>query len=149
LLILTGGLSVIFSFIVLWEPARQSVRARLQPWTRVVLAQAQGDLSGQGDLVTVLKVRELDSILLEVYENDSENRPVRFRNRVVISNSRDGAFQLQGQLVSLALLNVDQQPGDELIAPTFDYDFIPRLNIYKFDPNSGQFNSRPSDSFQL
>lgn len=136
---LLGIVAALAAGAVLWEPARGSIRDWLGPRTRQVLAQAKGDLNGQGDSVTVLKVQQLDSIILEVYSNDEEGRPTRFRTRIVISGSRNGAFDLKGQTVTLALMDTDGEPGDEILAPTFDYDYVPRLNVYKYNSETGQF----------
>jgi len=142
-------LAVVLAAVALNEPLRLEFRGWMESRTRTVLAQAVGDLNGAGELVTVLKVKSLDTVALEIYRNDSENRPIRFKERVILDGSRDAAMKWKTDWTQLLLMDVDGEPGQEIIAPTYDLDYLPRMNIFKLDGQKGILQAIAPDSLKL
>lgn len=139
----------VFVLVLLVPEWREGVRAWMGDHSRTILSQATGDLTGQGDSVTVLKTRTLDAIVLEIYENDGTGRAYRYRTRIVLPESRDGYMKFRGSSTNLVMVDLDGDGGMEIVAPTYDDNLMPRLHAYKWDPQNQQFLAVPPESIQL
>lgn len=110
---------------------------------RHVLARADGFIEsstgGPDDPVSVIKVQTIDTLSLEIYTKTAASDQLVFQKRIVLPERRDGFFTFRGNASNLVLSDVDGDGHSEIIAPTFDENLVPRLNIYKYLP--------PSDSF--
>lgn len=139
----------VFVLVLLIPEWREAVRAWMGDHTRTILAQAEGDLTGQGDGVTVLKVRTLDAVVLEIYENDGTGRAYKYRTRIVLPESRDGYVKFRGSSTNLVLVDLDGDGGVEIVAPTYDDNLMPRLHAYKWNPKDQVFYALPPESVKL
>ena len=126
-------ISILLAALNLSEPWRSAIRETLLPNKREILAKARGDLTGTGRRFTVLKVKNQDNINIEVYENDPSSGKTFFKARAILPERRDGSFTFKGSATNLLLLNVDNEKGLEIIAPSFDENLVPRLHIYKYN----------------
>jgi hypothetical protein len=141
--ILSFGLAFIaISLIILtsWSKSRDLLRDLFFSEKRVLLAKAQGDLNGHGMEVVILKVQTEDSLSVEIYDWDSKASTSRYRTRIVLPEKRDAYFNYHGNATNLAFEDVDNDKSLEIIAPAFDENLIPRLNIYKYNDKSGTFD---------
>lgn len=117
---------------------RQKARDFLTPETRVILAKINGDLTGKGPKVTVLKIQTRDSLILEIY-NDDEPGNSTLMARIPLPEKRDAYFQLKGNATNLALADIDNDGNLEIIAPAFDEQMVARMNIYKYNSATRSF----------
>lgn len=125
---------------------RLKVKEALLGSGRDVVAKVSGTLTAQGPVVTVLKIRSKNSLGLEVYAQD-ENEGLVLLAKLPLFEARDGYFMLQGNATNLALTDVDKDGNPEVVAPTYDEQMVPRLNIFKFNPEAKTFDrmTAPAD----
>jgi hypothetical protein len=123
---------------------RELVRTLFVYSDREVLARADGDLSGKGDRVTVIKVRTYDTLALEVFFF-SENESSREMKRIVLPEKREGYFNFRGQATNLVLNDINGDGTLEIVAPSFDENLIPRLNVFEFDSDLRIFKRRSGE----
>lgn len=118
---------------------RNGVKNYFSSSQRQVLSKIQARVSGTGPILTVLKIKQGENLFLEVYKRDTEGNLVPL-SKLLLNESRDGHFILNGNATNLALTDVDQNGDLEIVAPTYDEQLIPRLNIFKFNPESETFD---------
>lgn len=128
---------------------RQAAKEKILDQDRRILAKAEGDLTGRKDHMVVVKVQTSDSLSIEVFAHSPENSELVFQKRLILPERRDGYFTFRGQDTNLVLADIDKDGGFEILAPTFDENLIPRLNVYKYDPETQSFTRLGSDSLKL
>lgn len=128
---------------------RQKVRSWVQSPYRQVLAKARGDLTGQGDVVSVIKLKTQDGIAIEIFAHDLENDHEKLLSRIQFDERRDGHFNIKGQATNLAIMDIDGDGIQEIIVPVFDENLIPRLHVFKFDPLGKVFNRMGPEDVSL
>nr|WP_295901638.1 hypothetical protein [uncultured Bdellovibrio sp.] len=106
---------------------------------REIIAKANGNLSASGPRVTVLKIKNKSGLSLEVYSQE-ENGSLILMTKLPLFETRDGYFLLQGNATNLAITDVDKDGVLEIVAPTYDEQMVPRLNIFKFNPATKTFD---------
>lgn len=129
--------ALLLAFVVSRPGAQDWVKEHLLSPRRTILSKVEGELTSKGDFVTVLKVKTQDNIAIEVHF--SEGGDLQEIKRIILSERRDGHMTLQGQSTNLALLDIDGDGNQEILAPTFDENLVPRLNIFKFNPTTRGF----------
>jgi len=133
MLILLGAVFLVMVTASIPE-VRQQLRTWLIPEQREILAKVEGDLTGQGDFVTAVKIKTRSDLIVEIYAQDAKTQEPQQRARIVLPEKRDGFFQLHGTPTNLALVDVNGDGVLELAVPTYDENLIPRLHIYRYDP---------------
>jgi len=118
---------------------RDKVKAAFELGDREILAKVSGRISVKGPRVTVLKIREKNRLSLEVYDLDGADG-MGLIAKIPLAESRDGYFSLQGNATNLALTDVDSDGQMEIVAPTYDEQMVPRLNIYKYNFDTKGFD---------
>jgi len=117
--------------------------------SRVVLAKADADLTGDGFQVAVIKVKTADTLALEIFETRAETGRIQFVKRIILPQKRDAYFNFHGHTSNLVMADVDNDKQLEIIAPTFDDDLIPHLNVYKYDVESKDFRRVGPENLEL
>jgi hypothetical protein len=105
---------------------------------RTILAKVDGSLTPEGPRVTVLKIKSQGEISLEVYEQKDDGQ--HMMAHLSVDETRDGYFSLQGNATNLALTDVDGDGVMEIVAPTYDDQMVPRLNIFKYNSETKSFD---------
>ena len=118
---------------------RTKVKDLVSSEQREVIAKATGSLSSEGPRVTVLKIRSKNTLSIEVYSLDNPQE-MTLMTRIPLFETRDGFFMLQGNATNLAITDIDKDGTLEIVAPTYDEQMVPRLNIYRFNPDSKNFD---------
>lgn len=118
---------------------RSKIKEAFASTDRDVVAKVTASLSSEGPRVTVLKIRSKNSLSLEIYTL-SENGETSLNTKIPLFESRDGYFLLQGNATNLALTDVDKDGNPEIVAPTYDDQMVPRLNIFKYNPATKTFD---------
>jgi hypothetical protein len=139
------AIAVLIAVLVCFPQFRETVRMLFVYPERTVLAKADGDLTGKGDRVTVIKVKTFDTLALEVFFF-SENESSREMKRIVLAEKREGYFNFRGQATNLVLNDLDGDGVLEILAPSFDENLIPRLNVFEFDGDLRIFKRRTLDN---
>ncbi len=104
---------------------------------REVLATAEGDLLNNGSSVKVIKYSSLEGIFVEILKNEAGN--YELIERILLPDRHDGLFNFQGHVTRLAITDVDQDGTQELLAPTFDQQLVPHLNVFRYNSSIGRF----------
>ncbi|MBK9322142.1 MAG: hypothetical protein IPM97_04150 [Bdellovibrionaceae bacterium] len=127
---------------------RQEFKGYFFPNERKILAKIRGDLTGQGALFTILKIQSGEDLFLEVYIEEGPDDSALLA-KINLTEKRDGYFSLKGNATNLGLTDVDGDGTLEIIAPTFDDQMVARLNIYKFNIQTRNFDrvNAPASSF--
>lgn len=135
--------AVLLTVVATVPSFRQYFRDYFLSDKRTVLARADGLLEsatgGPDDQVSVVKVQTMDTLSLEIYTKTAASNQLVFQKRIVLPEHRDGYFTFRGNATNLVLSDVDGDGHSEIIAPTFDENLVPRLNIYKYVPQSQSF----------
>jgi hypothetical protein len=110
---------------------RSKVRNFLLPTSRQILATASGDFRGDGQEMFLIKIKESHQVHLEFYIKTNES--LNFTQRLTLAGPLDGYFTFQGEATNLAVTNLDPDTPLEILAPSFDDEFIAHLQIVKFN----------------
>ncbi len=86
----------------------------------------------------VLKVKLRDSIVIEIYKIFDQFN-YQLVSRIDTGNKYEGYFLLGGNATNLAYINIDDDPENEIIVPSFDANLAAHLNVIKFDSNTNTF----------
>lgn len=145
-LVALGSVAFFFAFAASIPSWRAWVREQVLGGQRVILAKAEVDFTGTGDRAIVLKIKSSDGLSVEIYFFDRPGQSPIEVKRIVLSEKRDGFFDLKGNTTNLAIMDIDHDGVLELLAPAYDDNLIPRLNIYKYSPQDRSFTRLESGS---
>jgi len=132
-------ISVLLAALTLLPSSREFIQSVIISNSRDILAKAEADLTGKGMRVAIIKVQTSDTLALEVFENDGDSGKLKFVKRIVLPEKRDAYFNFRGNATNLVVTDVDNDGNLEIIAPTFDENLIPRLNVYKYEIETKDF----------
>lgn len=99
---------------------------------RIVIAKVSGNLGAQGPQVTILKIQNKGTLGLEIFTDTPEGQILM--TKIPMTDVRDGYFLHQGNATNLAITDIDKDGNVEIVAPTYDDQMIPRLNIFRYNP---------------
>ncbi len=138
---LIAGPVFVFSLILaLSSSLRAQIFSPLGGERREILSTVVGDLKNDGSVVKVLKLKTRMGISLEFLgAMEVGVRPLM--ERISIDDPYDGYFDIAGEATRLAILDLDGDGKNELIAPTFDENMVARLNAYRFNPSTERFEA--------
>jgi hypothetical protein len=139
LMIALAVIAMAVTTIAVIPSLRTSVKEALSLENREILAKVSGSLTQNGPRVTVLKIKNKNYLELEIYNMDG-GEGLTLMAKIPLSETRDGYFSLKGNATNLAITDVDNDGISEIVAPTYDDQMIPRLNIYKYNPQTKGFD---------
>lgn len=117
---------------------RQSVQNHFALKGREILATAEGDLLNDSTQVKVIKYRTNEGIWVEVMKPQASGGS-QLIDRILLPDKHDGLFNYQGHVTRLAIADIDQDGTMELLAPTFDQQLVPHLNVFRYNPALTKF----------
>ncbi len=145
----SGILAALLAAAVLVPSWREAVQSYVQQPGFEVLATAEGDLLNDGSLCKVIKYKGSEGIYVEVRKLHTEipegerastgEGDSTLVDRVLLPDKFDGQFNFQGHVTRLAIADIDDDGSLELLAPTFDRDLVPHLNVLRYNATSGRF----------
>jgi hypothetical protein len=135
-------LAMALILIVAMPSWRMSVRDRIIPDSRSLVAKIDGSISKNGPSIIVLKIKTRDQYFLEIYK---ANQNLELMQRIALEEPLDGRFYFQGQYTNLALADLDNDGTYEVVAPMYDKNSVPRLLIYKYNSNLQSFEKLTGD----
>ena len=132
-------LAMILLTVAIIPNFRNSVKEIFSSSERSILAKVSGNITAEGPRVTVLKIRSKDTLTLEVYSDDpgQENTLIA---KIPLFETKDAYFVVNGNATNLALSDVDNDELMEIVAPTYNEQMVPRLNIFKYNRASKSFD---------
>lgn len=143
------GLLSTFALVLVAVAVVPSLRSKAKAWVfddrRHLLATAAGRLTLDGPDITVLKVIQAEKLYLEVYKMEPGNETMALMAKLPLPENQDAFFTFQGNATNLALGDLDGDGTLEILAPTFNAEMTARLNVFKYDPESGSFDRLNSD----
>ncbi len=110
---------------------------------REILATAEGDVLNNGTNARVIKFRSAEGIFVEILKIDERGQS-ELVDRVLLPDKHDGLFNYQGHVTRLAIADVNEDGQMELLAPTFDNQLVPHLNVFRYNAGVGRFEPFPS-----
>lgn len=139
LMIALAAVAMAVTTVAVVPSLRAKVKSAFFLEDREIIAKVSGRISSSGPRVTVLKIKSKDGLSLEIYDMDGPEG-MTLITKIPLAESRDGYFALQGNATNLALTDVDRDGAMEIVAPTYDDQMVPRLNIFKYNPNTKNFD---------
>lgn len=136
--LMTG--SLFFSVINFNEDWRETFHSIFLEDFREVLAQARGDLLGDGKIFLVVKVKTKSTLSIEVFEPDLNTHDFILKTKATLPEKRDGHMIYHENSTNLLLLDVNQDGALEIVAPTYDENLIPRVRVYKLNRDSNSLD---------
>lgn len=140
-------LAMVLLTVAIIPSLRNSVKEIFSSSERIILAKVSGNITAEGPRVTILKIRSKDSLTLEVYSDDpgQENTLIA---KIPLFETKDAFFVVNGNATNLALTDVDKDETMEIVAPTYNEQMVPRLNIFKYNRASKSFDrvNAPNES---
>lgn len=124
--------------ILLTPQLRENLLEHIYPIGREVLATAEGDLLSEGEPAKVIKYRTREGIFVEILRPQA-NGDLSLVDRIALPDKHDGLFNLHGRVTRLAVADVDGDGRMELLAPTFDNQLVPHLNVFRYSSATGRF----------
>lgn len=148
LIIISLVLSFGFCLLATYPQFRGWFRDLFLTSNRVILAKADGHLTKDMP-VTVVKVKTADTLSLEIYTRNPDSDALTFLKRVLLKEKRDAHFTFRDNATNLVLTDLDEDGNLEILAPTFDENLIPRLNVYRYNPDTHSFSKMGADTIKL
>lgn len=134
LMILTAGLLA----AALTPSLRLKIQSYFSKDGREILAIAEGDLLNDGTQVKVIKYRNKDGIYVDVLKVDADGGTQKVES-ILLPDKHDGLFNFESYVTRLAIHDIDGDGKSELLAPTFDNQLVPHLNVFRYNPAIGRF----------
>jgi hypothetical protein len=123
---------------VLTPSIREQVQAYLSNSGREILATAEGDLLNDSSTTKVIKYRDNQGIWVEILKVADDGK-TGLIDRVLLPDKHDGLFNFEGHVTRLAIADIDQDGTMELLAPTFDQQLVPHLNVFRYNKDLKKF----------
>lgn len=117
---------------------RERIQNHFSKVGRDILATAEGDVLNDGSLAKVIKYHSKDGVYVEILKVGADHREIQV-DRILLPDKHDGLFNYQGHVTRLAIADIDNDGKLELLAPTFDNQLVPHLNVFRYNPAIGRF----------
>jgi hypothetical protein len=88
----------------------------------------------------IFKIRTEDGVDMEIYEKDPSTYFQKLKQKFSFPDDKDAFLMVDGNSISLALSDVDQNGIMDIVMPTVDQYGLSRLNIFKYDSDLKQFS---------
>jgi hypothetical protein len=132
--------------IALVPSLRNPIKELLTPEQRVILAKTSGTMVPGTPEFTIFKIQKKDQIFVEIYQKNEDAQLVLMAS-LPLEDRKDGHFLIQGNALNLALVDVDKDGSQEIVAPTYNDQLVPRLNVYRYNDATKSFDraTAPND----
>jgi hypothetical protein len=124
----------------------ERIQFAVSPVGNEVLASVQGNLLNDGSVVKVIKYKSSRGVFVEIHKL-GDGGQTSLVERILLPDKQDGLFNFHGQVTRLAIADIDNDGKQELLAPTFDNQLVPHLNVFRYNPSTTRFEliSPPQD----
>ena len=142
---LSGWLTLVFfitslSFVI-FKPLESQLLDVFRPSGQAVISVADNKFSRNSPIRQVYKVSTPTGLILEVYgaADPDGNRPLL--ETIPLPDKHDAYFNVNGRATNLAFRDMNNDGAAEIIAPTYDDDWNPRLNVFTYDSETQSFRA--------
>lgn len=123
---------------------RDGIKSWVFSKERVILAKTSGHVTSEGLLVSVFKIRQDGFLKIEIFRMDAKSSESTLMQVIDLPETRDGYINFQGNATNLALSDTDGDGAMDIIAPTYDDQMTPRLNVFRFNQTLSVFERATS-----
>jgi len=122
--------------------SNQTVRSYFSPAStgttqRLILAKI---FTSYDDInYVIFKIRTDEGIDVEIYEKDTTTYFQKLKQKFSFPDDKDAFLMVDGNSISLALSDVDQNGITDIVVPTVDQYGLSRLNVFKYNSDLKQF----------
>lgn len=88
----------------------------------------------------IFKIRTDEGIEVEIYEKDPTTYFQKLKQKFSFPDDKDAFLMVDGNSISLALSDVDQNGTMDIVVPTVDQYGLSRLNVFKYNTDLKQFS---------
>lgn len=88
----------------------------------------------------IFKIRTDEGIEVEIYEKDPTTYFQKLKQKFSFPDDKDAFLMVDGNSISLALSDVDQNGTMDIVVPTVDQYGLSRLNVFKYNSDLKQFS---------
>lgn len=88
----------------------------------------------------IFKIRTDEGIDVEIYEKDPTTYFQKLKQKFSFPDDKDAFLMVDGNSISLALSDVDQNGMMDIVVPTVDQYGLSRLNVFKYNSDLKQFS---------
>lgn len=88
----------------------------------------------------IFKIRTHEGIEIEIYEKDPTTYFQKLKQKFSFPDDKDAFLMVDGNSISLALSDVDQNGMMDIVMPTVDQYGLSRLNVFKYNSDLKQFS---------
>lgn len=88
----------------------------------------------------IFKIRTETGIDIEIYEKDESTYFQKLKQKFSFPDDKDAFLMVEGNSISLALSDVDQNGVMDIVMPTVDQFGLSRLNVFKYNSDLKQFS---------
>jgi hypothetical protein len=129
--------AVLLAVVAVVPALREKVQFMFAPIGNEVLATVEGDLLNDGSQVKAVKYRSSQGIFVEVHRTGGTGSTLI--DRILLPDKHDGLFNYNNQVTRLASADIDGDSKLELLAPSFDNQLVPHLNVFHYNPATQRF----------
>lgn len=119
---------------------RTKAKALIKSDGRHILAKVNGRATPESPRFTILKISEPEGLSLEIYTLEESSGKMILTSKIRLSEKRDAFFSFQGNATNLAFTDIDGDGSLEIVAPAYDDQMVARLNIFKYNPDTKNFD---------
>jgi len=134
------GIWTLTMVAVLNSEVRTQIKGFFHMDSRQILSTLEGDILGTGVHAKVVKVSEKGQLYLEIFAPIGDSKTLSRISKISLANKKDGYFTFNGQATNLALDDINGDGLLEILAPSFDSNFIAHLHIFRYNNNTKQFD---------
>ena len=103
-----------------------------------VLSTLEVDFFNNGRRVTFAKVLNPTGLFVEVYELNPDGDQIRI-HQIQLPHNNDGFFHYGGEATNLVVTDVTGDGQAEILAPTYDDNQSPHLNVFAYSAEQKEF----------
>lgn len=135
--------------ITLISPLRNFLKNSLFSTEKEILAQISSDLLNNGELLQILKVRTKDGLTIEIYPHPSQPKNKFQPVTLVIGDFHDAFLKFKDSAENLFVKDFNNDGIQEIVAPSFDFNWKTHLNIFKYNFATKGFEPASEESLTL
>lgn len=106
---------------------------------RTILGKVIGRLAAGSENYVILKIRQKDTIFVEIYKEDPKTETLEFQQKIDLGQKTEGHFSFKGEATNLVFTNIDDDDKLEILVPVFDAEMTARLYTIKYNDSIHQF----------
>lgn len=128
------------AFVII-DPLESTLTEILRPSGQKLLSVADNKFSRNSPVRQVYKVSTPSGLMLEVYGAADKSGNRKLLETIRLPDKHDAYFNINGRATNLAFRDMNNDGSAEIVAPTYDDDWNPRLNVFTYDKDTESFRA--------